>query len=775
MGLNQAGSRRSARIARLGLSSVPCLMLAACGGAGGSSPVVTPPPIITPAPSPTPSPGPSPTPSPTPSSYDTSEYRATVGAVSMNALAAYNRSATGAGVGVAVIDTGIDTRSDQFAGRIAASSASVSGTDGIADQSGHGTAVAFTIAGRRDGQGTQGVAFDSSLIVLRADRPGSCAAGAGANGDSGCKFGTDAIARGVDAARMAGARVINISLGGSDMPANLQAAIARATAAGIVLVMAAGNDGAANPDAFSAIANNAAVARNQVIIAGWVDSRDQIAERSNRAGSAAAHYLSAMGSNVRAPDQNGIDYLWSGTSFAAPQISGAVALLAQAFPNLSGAQIVELLFRTARDAGAAGVDGIYGQGVLDLTRAFQPVGTSSVAGSTAAVSLTANGTLSAVMGDAAQTGLGAVILDGYSRAFAIDLARTLAHARPQPALANALGLGGRSVAVARGETSLSMTLSARASGDAILQRSALSAGDASRARVLAGLVTQRMGPDLSVGLGFAQGAQAVTTSLTGMGEPGFLIAGATLPGIDGGARQSAAVRQRLGGWGMTGAIESGRMLAPGTLPWAEGDRAGMGGYDRALFALDRRFGALATMITATRLHEDDTILGARLGPGLGATRATSWFGEASARVDAGGGWSLGGRWRQGWTIAAVRGGMRGGGHIRTTAFAADLGKDGVFGGDSFGLRIAQPLRVAGGGVDLALPTGYDYARGAVTDWTVQRLNMAPRGRELDVEARYAVGLGIGWLEANAFHRRDPGHIAALPADTGVALRYGFGF
>lgn len=768
------GSRRSARIAGTGLSPVLFLMLAACGG-GGGGPLVTPPPIVTPAPSPTPSPTPGPTPSPTPSSSDTGEYRATVGAVSMDALAAYNRGATGAGIGVAVIDSGIDTRSDQFAGRIAASSTSVAGNDGIADQNGHGTAVAFTIAGRRDGVGTQGVAFDSTLIVLRADRPGSCSSGDGGGSDSGCKFSTDAIARGVDTARMAGARVINISLGGSDMPASLQGAIARATAAGIVLVVAAGNDGAANPDAFSAIANNSAVARNQVIIAGWVDSRDQIAERSNRAGTSAAHYLGAVGTSVRAPDQNGVDYLWSGTSFAAPQIAGAVALLAQAFPNLSGAQIVELLFRTARDAGAAGVDGIYGQGVLDLTRAFQPVGASSVAGSSAAVSLTANGTLSAVMGDAAQAGLGAVILDGYGRAFAIDLSRTLAQARPQPALASALGLGSRSVALARGETSLSMTLSAVGRGDAILQRSALTATDASRARVLAGLVTQRMGSGLSVALGFAQGAQAAATRLTGMGEPGFLVTGATLPGIDGGARQSAAVRQRLGSWGLTGAIESGRMLAPGAALWAADARAGLGAYDRALFALDRRFGALATMVSATRLDEADTILGARLGPGLGATRATSWFGEASARLEAGGGWSFGGRWRHGWTTAAVRDGLRGGGRIRTTAFAADLGKDGVFGGDSIGLRIAQPLRVAGGGVDLALPTGYDYASGAVTDWTVQRLNMAPRGRELDVEARYAIGLGAGWLEANAFHRRDPGHIAALPADRGVALRYGFGF
>ena len=54
----------------------------------------------------------------------------------------------------------------------------------------------------------------------------------------------------------------------------------------------------------------------------------------------------------RAPDQTGAQFLWSGTSFSAPTISGAVALMAQAFPNLTGKQIVEILFNSADDLGA---------------------------------------------------------------------------------------------------------------------------------------------------------------------------------------------------------------------------------------------------------------------------------------------------------------------------------------------------------------------------------------------------------------------------------------
>ncbi len=65
-----------------------------------------------------------------------------------------------------------------------------------------------------------------------------------------------------------------------------------------------------------------------------------ISDFSNRAGTGAQYYLMALGYQDRAPDQTGKQFLWSGTSFSAPTISGAVALMAQAFPNLTGKQIV---------------------------------------------------------------------------------------------------------------------------------------------------------------------------------------------------------------------------------------------------------------------------------------------------------------------------------------------------------------------------------------------------------------------------------------------------
>ncbi|RYD87345.1 MAG: peptidase S8, partial [Sphingomonadales bacterium] len=343
----------------------------------------------------------------------------------MNALVAYNRGGTGSGVKVGVIDSGIDLQSAEFGDcsggigtgtcRIAGASTTTAGNMSIDDEGGHGTAVAFTIAGRRNGAGTHGVAFDAQLIVVRADTPGTCLSKDSGDEDSGCSFGDNAIARGLDVAREGGARVVNISLGGDPPNANLIAALDRATAAGVVIIISAGNDGpgAANPDPFTSPATDPAVSRGLIIIAGSVGDDDTISSFSNRAGSSAQVFLAAVGERVRAPDQNDTPFFWSGTSFSAPQIAGAVALLAQAFPNLTGTQIVQLLLTTARDAGATGADPVYGRGILDLTRAFQPVGATSLAGSRAPTSANFNAALSAPMGDAGQGPLGVVVLDGF--------------------------------------------------------------------------------------------------------------------------------------------------------------------------------------------------------------------------------------------------------------------------------------------------------------------------------------------------------------------------
>ena len=89
----------------------------------------------------------------------------------MNALAAYQRGFTGAGVKVAVVDTGLDLDSTDFIGRIDPASADLTSAGTLDDASGHGTGVAAVLAARRDGTGTHGAAFDATLIAFRAEPP----------------------------------------------------------------------------------------------------------------------------------------------------------------------------------------------------------------------------------------------------------------------------------------------------------------------------------------------------------------------------------------------------------------------------------------------------------------------------------------------------------------------------------------------------------------------------------------------------------------------------
>ena len=239
---------------------------------------------------------------------------------------------------------------------------------------------------------------------------------------------------------------INISLGWrTSAPASsVVNAIDRATAAGVIVVISAGNDfedhpdTAINPDLFAQLADTPQ-ARGLVIIAGSVgvnNSRtpgaDVISTFSNRAGNSATHYLAAVGESVRAPDQNNAAP-FSGRARPFPRRRSRAQWRCSPRPSrpLTGAQIVSiLLFLGARRRGNRRRCGLRPGRARSHSRAFQPLGASSVAGTRSVVSLGVNGTLSAPMGDARQGALGAVILDGYNRAFAVDLARTIGRNGP---------------------------------------------------------------------------------------------------------------------------------------------------------------------------------------------------------------------------------------------------------------------------------------------------------------------------------------------------------
>lgn len=753
---------------RLGVALGLFAALSSCGGGGGSGVSSTP----TPAPGPSAGGSSNPTPTVPTVNYDTAEYQRSTGSVSMNAIAAYNAGATGRGVTVAVVDSGIKTDSPEFTGRISAASRDIAGSPsrGIKDTAGHGTAVSAVIGAARNGSGNMGVAFDSTLLALRTDDPGSC-------DSSGCSHLDSDLAVAVDTAVANGARVINMSLGGSAPAGVLVDAIGRAAAAGIVVVISAGNDGAADPDDFALVANQAS-SRNMVIIAGsHTTDGTGLSSFSNAAGSGQNHYLVALGENVRTIDHNGTAVLGSGTSFSAPQISGAAALLAQAFPNLTGAQIVNLLFDSALDLGATGTDSIFGRGKLSLTRAFQPQGQTSLASTAAPLSLTSNGSLGAPMGDAGRQGAalgGAIILDGYSRAYAVDLAATLSRTPVNRGLARHLTGSSRSYSGGNGKVMVSVSVH-RDAGYARpwvgMAQTGMTAEDTRVARATAGAIISRLSPNSRVAFGFSDSGLGLIDRMSGRSAPAFLVAGdpRSTPGFEHQRGNAVAVQHSFGRADFSMSIENGDAIM-----WQR-RREMRAPYSLASLSMSYDLGALNLNLGASVLEESNSVLGSQLSPAFGVGGATTRSADAAAMLNLSRKWRFAARLRQGWTTAKTSGGLVSKADIVTRGFAADLTGEGLFStADRLGLRVAQPLRVENGGFQLNVPVSYDYLTGT-TGIESRRMSLTPTGREIDVEASYGLPLAGGWVDANLYWRRDPGHIATAPNDRGVALRYSLDF
>lgn len=777
--------------------SLAALLLSACGGGGGGGAISTPPPPSPPAPAPVPTPAP--TPAPAPSSFNTAEYRRSNGPQQHGAITAWDAGRTGAGQTIAIIDTGIDASSPEFAGRILAASRDVTtGGRSIQAEDDHGTNVALVAAAARNGSGVMGIAFDAPLLVLRADQPGSCA-DTGDNNEASCSFFDSSIARGIDAAVTAGARVINLSLGGNDgIGSAVRTAITRASSAGIVVVVAAGNGGAGNkpntdpnqPTAFAAQIR--AAGGDNVIIVGSVDAGNQISSFSQRAGNEAAWFLTARGERVCCVYENGqifvgqdadgpYNLLFSGTSFATPQVAGAVALLAQAFPNLTGRQIVRILLDSARDAGAAGVDSTYGTGVLDIAAAFAPRGAMTLAGGTSVVRIgEATATASPAMGDALRTGasIEGVALDSYARAYEVDLASGMRGAALQDRLYGALGSRGRVAATSAGPVALAFTISenetqGRVAGASPLR---LTQEQAQGAQVLAARIAARIAPGTDMAFAVREGAGSLTAQLQGAPGAAFLIARDA--GSDSGFARTSdasfALRRQFGATGVTFGAESGALWRGDNRTSAELLPGGpQARYPVQSFALtaDRRIGPVDATLGATWVSEEASVMGALFAPVFGMRGADTLFLDASAGYEFAGRWRIGAAWRQGWTQLRTAGLVAAGSRFTSNGWSVDLSRSDTFAtGDSLGLRLSQPLRVSGGGIGLTLPVVYDYAT-LTPSFGTRFLPIAPSGREIDAELAWRGPLWGGDASASVFYRTDPGHYAALPDDKGVALRW----
>jgi hypothetical protein len=767
--------KRGIRLIRRGAATALLLTLSACGGGGGG---VGSAPTPSPAPTPTPTPAPTPTPTPTPAAvFDTLEYQRSTGLAYHGAITAYQAGASGAGVLVGVVDSGLADPDGELAGRISPLSRDFAGNSDYRDVSGHGTAVANVIAAARNGQHAMGVAWEASILALRTDDQSKC-------DDNGCDHPTSAIAAAIDHAWQNGARVINISLRGGTPPNNLLQAVSRATSNGTIIVIAAGNNESGQapmvaPDALAQAIAAPSVGHGLVIIAASVNANDTVSSFSAGVSGFEGLSMAAIGSSVLSIDHTGTEYLYSGTSFAAPQIAGAAALLAQAFPNLSGKQIVDLLLSSARDVGAPGADARYGTGILNIAKAFAPVGTLSLAGSASALTTTA-ASLSPAMGDAQAAAISAVALDDYARAYRVDMTPELRRPGRSQAFVSALDTGRRHVDAGTAALRLALDIAPGRDGMPDIGPLRLTAREDAQARLISGTIMARLSPGASVALGLRAGLAALERRLSGTPGPSFLMAQAAQDGGRPDLRASTAAAFAQGiapGLVLTSGIETGDMAGlrargPGAPDPVTDRRAPYQSMTMTLGLQRRAFGLTAGIAL---LDERASALGARFSPMYGAQSARSLFARLGASAEPVAGFTLSANGQHGWTRAAAGGALTRGGSLASRSWSADMaGRDVLARGDLVGLRVSQPLRVFASHLQLLLPDRWDWENGVATT-RVATLDLVPRGRQRDYELSYGRGIGAGWLGANLYLREQSGNVAAMPDDLGMALRWSTGF
>lgn len=305
------------------------------------------------------------------------EATANQGLVLINAQAANSLGFTGAGVTVGVLDSGIDATHPDLRPNLA--SFSYDGNTGgpaLRDYDMHGTHVSGIIAAARNGAGVQGVAYDAKLAMMVPKT---------ADGDGEAQADL-AIADVYGRALNANVRIFNNSWGFDYYTGTPQGramldtvmrgqidVFKRAVALDSVIIFSTGNEYEDQPNTQAGLPYYfPELARNWLAVTA-VDLSGEIVDYANRCGLAAAWCLAAPGGDGEDEgiistvplDQGGYDFS-SGTSMAAPHVTGAVAVARQMFPAASGADLARFVLVTASDVGAPGLDPVYGWGLLNM-------------------------------------------------------------------------------------------------------------------------------------------------------------------------------------------------------------------------------------------------------------------------------------------------------------------------------------------------------------------------------------------------------------------------
>ncbi|ORC15405.1 peptidase S8 [Rothia nasimurium] len=282
---------------------------------------------------------------------------------------------TGKGVTVAVIDTGVDGTHQDLENNVVAGYDASTGTtaskgwEGLGIEPEHGTLVASLIAGHGHTDGTTpanpeqpgapagmiGVAPEATILPISLEL-----------GTTGTRSVDEQIPDAVRYAVDNGADIINLSVGSDNTswPESWDSAFAYAEERGVLLVASAGNRGAGLTQV------GAPATMPGVLTVGGVDQNRQDSQSSSSQGISIAvsgpseSMIGAIPSNRYAT--------WSGTSAAAPIVTGLAALIMEKYPDLTANQVIQRIISSADEAGEPGRDALYGYGIINPAAALAP-------------------------------------------------------------------------------------------------------------------------------------------------------------------------------------------------------------------------------------------------------------------------------------------------------------------------------------------------------------------------------------------------------------------
>lgn len=353
-----------------------------------------------------------------------------------------SQSLGGSGLTLGIIDTGIVSNNAQVTGRVSTLSSCTNvskgcGTTGIVDDTGHGTAVSSVAAG--------GVITSNNSMVGVAPKVNMLMERGFIKGVASPTDYQNSIKKAVDA----GADVINISGGFSASPVVIDA-INYAASKGVYVVFAAGNTSSVFNNGTSISGLTLQGVKHLVLVGSTNADGKTKASFSNIPNYGAmvdtngvkttfsANWLMAPGEAIMAPYASPSNLIvggnpyayWSGTSFSAPQVSGALILLESTWKILkTNSTAAELLFKTATSLGSTST---YGNGLLNVTKAFAPYGDLKITkadGSTISTSsLTTAMVSSGALGNLATLSnrlSNYNAFDGYTRNYAVNLSNMI--------------------------------------------------------------------------------------------------------------------------------------------------------------------------------------------------------------------------------------------------------------------------------------------------------------------------------------------------------------